>query len=241
MKRTKINHYLRLLSIGFILSGMVITLSSKDDDIGNDGPPCETLAGDDARIQILFEPTANFDQFRAPGFAGFIPSPDLRFGDAPGGFLLDRDEADEYYCVVTVTSPQCVDWIWEEALTLENSNGNGRMDIKVPPDGYDTRIEVKYYEISDSPATTQNFNVPLNASRVIYSFVRTYLGAPGIPPLAPEPVFLDVSDFEEIGILCDANPFLCGDTDWDIGKGSANLDDVLDDYENINTFIHNRQ
>jgi len=227
---------------GFVfimISFAMVLMSTKDrPQPDGDSTPCESLAGDDARIRINVDPfgsSANF--FRNDGFQDFVPSQnDLRVLDGdPAGFLSQEDR---YYCIVTVTSPQCADWVWEAALSNDNRD-NDIMDIRVPPEGFDTRINVVYYEIADFPVTGTDFNRPgllgEGGVRVIYEATETFLGAPGLLGNPPEPINLFATDTDVEGIeICE---FFC-DGDYDIGKGI--MGDVLEDYGSINTLINNR-
>lgn len=238
MKRSKMTDVLSFAGMAFVLCGLVFSLSSKSDDIPIGDEPCETLAGDPARIRIAvdaFGSSAN--PFRNNNFQDYVPNNDLRLLDSdPAGFI---SEEDQYYCVVTVTSPQCADWVWEAALSNANRDGDV-MDIIVPPDGFDTRINVVYYEVADFPVTPIDFNQAglfgEQGIRVIYEATETFLGAPGLAGSPPEPIELFATDNDAQSIdICD---FCDGDIDWGDGKGVAG--NILEDYGSINTLIESR-
>ena len=170
----------KLLFVCFVLlvtSVFFITLSSKAEFVDN-VIPCQELQPLNGKIQINFPITAN--SFRNPNYEYYIPFPDLRNGNEPGQW---RHESNKYFCLVTVTSPNCSQWSWEKAMDLNNSNGSGRMDIKVAPQGYSSTIKVEYWERGDDlgGSNSIDFNKPpfetwANASRVKYQYQQTFQG-----------------------------------------------------------------
>ncbi|MBC9796754.1 hypothetical protein [Sinomicrobium weinanense] len=174
--------------IVFVLCILVLTLSSKDpsDDIFGPSTPCGELAGDEVYIQLNFAQPQAFNQYRQSSYQGFIPTPDVRTSGGPAGSLNDNDK---YYCKVTVTTPQCTDWLWERILSNDNHYGSGKMKITIPPDGYDANIEVSYYETFDDPYNSHDFNKGSSyGTRLVYKFEQLYLN--GWSGNIPQPVEL---------------------------------------------------
>lgn len=208
---------LSFLILSLIVSGLLFTLSSKGTDIDDIPDPvyCEELEGTAAQIQINFHPTSH-NAYRASGYVGYIPTPDLRTSGNPAGTSA---EADKYYCIVTVTTPQCSDWIWERALTLNNSNGTGKMDVMFTPadQNWDTVVRVTYYEIMDFPTTPINFNSSGSAMSVEYVFEHQYQGIPTVP----QPIQLYATGTVVRGVPGD------GGKNYNIGD-YGNVNDYLD-------------
>lgn len=212
----------------FCLAGMAIvltlTLNSFKSNLPDEEPdsPCKTrekIGSTDAQIQINFDATS-FNFARASNYQGYIPNPDLRFsGGTPAGSMA---EYTKYYCVITVTTPQCLDWVWEQALDSNNSNGTGKVNIKIPPasEGWDSTIEVIYFEIHDFPHTGIDFNYPNNPLSVRYSFEQTYQGPVGTN--VPQPITLYADG------LWTRDPYAGG------GKGFK-----LSDYGTVNEYLMN--
>lgn len=170
----------KLLVMSLVLFGtsvFLIMLSSKAEFDPYE-VQCQDLQPLSGKIQINFPITAN--SYRNTNFEYYVPFPDMRNGNAPGQW---RHESNKYFCLVTVTSPNCSQWSWEQALDLNNSNGTGRMDIKLAPQGYSSTIKVEYWERGDDLNGSNNidFNKPptetwANASRVKYQFQQTFQG-----------------------------------------------------------------
>ena len=228
MKKLKFKGFLTSLVFLFLLGSIFVSLSSKaknEDELYNDGQ-CSEVLDTPAQLQINFS-TESFDFARNSAYQGFIPSPDLRWGDAKGigGFL---SQTNKYYCSVTITSPQCISYHKDFVLSSNNSDGNGKIDVLVPSKpsaGIETTIRVEYFEVADAPHTPHDFNVGANptvSTRLMYTFEETYQGAPGTN--VPQPISLSSS-------------FLVSpDGTFDIGKNFA-----PEDYESINDFINNDQ
>jgi len=182
-----------LFSMGML--GLVFTLSSKDPV---DPQETASLCGDAVvvtqQIQINFDAFSNAsnarDQQRDDVWQGYIPSTDLRFSsniaDAAAGSLL---ESTKYYCVVTVTAPQCDDYIWTGVMDATNATSSGLMDIEVlSNDGsIDTFLKVEYFEVASGFGGEPQFN-RVDNSRLKYNFEFEYFG--GLVTNNPEPIQL---------------------------------------------------
>ena len=187
--------------------------------------PCEERPARDARIKILFS-LAPY-QFRTAGNEYFIPSPDLRWGDAPGNWV---HESDKYFCLVTITSPNCPAYNWQQALTSSGIGSNG-MAVKLPPEGYDVTLKVEYWEKGDAnvpgfnlaPTDSSTFFGPYIKSRLKYTFQQTYLGGWGSS--IPQPVYLNVTS--------NNGYFDNGDIIFEGGKTAAGDLSSLNEYINM--------
>ncbi len=188
----KIPKILSFLTIALLLSAIAFSTSSKADPNPSPSKPCDEDISDnldEAYIQVNFE-ALNKIPFRKSGKELFIPSPDLRWGN------LTKDDKPhskkDYNCVVTLSSPQCPNWVWSEKMTDKNTTSSGKMKIVMPPVGYDVTLQVVYKEIYDDPLTAgKDFNKAIdnvNSTSVVYTWEMTYLGGWG--PDIPQPVFL---------------------------------------------------
>ena len=173
--------------------GMTYVLSSKTR------PPtssfdCSQANNENVQIQINFSSESNgpmgFTKSRDDFYQGYIPTPDLRWGsnisNSAAGSLIEQTK---YYCVVTVTSPQCQDWQWTRVMDETNATSNGLMDIEVLGDGADTFLEVTYFEVLSGSGGEPQFNT-LDNTRLRYHFSFEYFGGLGSSNV-PQPIFLD--------------------------------------------------
>ena len=190
MKRLK---FFTALTTVLLLSVMMFTLTSKGGPDFSDPKPCDEVIGEgDTRIiRIAFNEAQNPNPFRKTGYNGYIPSPDLKGGDFPGApalsSLFDPSLTSNYFVSVTITSPQCDEWEWKRVFDASNGSSNGEMDVKIPIDGYDARVQIKYYERRDSSLGTPDFNKDVssnscgagNSTRVLYSFDYVFLNGWG--------------------------------------------------------------
>lgn len=183
--KQKILGLVSLFFLASFLSSLLFVTTSKSPDDLEFSDDCDNIEGkgDNVRIQINVD-QYSFSQYRSSTYQNYIPTPDLRTSGSPGGVLSEHDK---YYCFVTVTCPQCEDWIWEEALSTSNSNGTGKMNIKIPPEGYDATIEVEYYEVTDDPPQPPFNSSALVGNRLKYKFEQTYQN--GFGNSVPQPVF----------------------------------------------------
>lgn len=203
----------------FVLCALMFSLSSKSEP-NLSSNACANLEGDDTSIQLYFPGGSN--PFRNPGYEFYIPSPDLRNGDFPGAGTTGDDK--NYYCSVVVTTPRCPNWEYRRVFDASNGNSNGRMNIKIAPDGYDTVLEVTYYErIEDN--TTPDFNkqisnVAIANTKVVFKHKATYFN--GWSPSTTQPIDL-VPSSQRVG-------------DRDLqGNKSA----ISGDFNSVNDFIDN--
>jgi len=162
-------------------------------------------------------------QFRKSEYEFHIPVPDMRLGHTPGqATIFPKD----FYCTVKVTSPSCSAFQWSGAY-----EGPGfTLDIKLPPDGYDFVIEVKYIERGED-LTTPDFNSPVfwdsssfQYSRVVYKVEKTFMGGGGTILIEIEPTYNQGYDLDANGQI---KPYLL-----DIGKGTPW------DFNGLNTYIN---
>ncbi|MEM8937875.1 MAG: hypothetical protein AAGC64_00850 [Bacteroidota bacterium] len=211
----------------FFLAGLAFTMSSKRSQLPSPDPiPCEVDISnnlEDAQISIFFEIVDN--PFRQPGFEGYIPSPDLRFGDIAGGGCAGPND---FSISVRLTSPQCPNWEWVRYSDDTNTTSGGTMDIKTPPPGYDLRLEVTYTEqadeVNDLDFNTNNLFGANSGTHVVYRFDMTYLG--GLTASVPQPIFLTPSN--QVEAKC-GNCLACD------GAGNKKAD--ITDFKTINQFI----
>lgn len=175
---------------------MMFTLTSKAPGDFHNEPtptPCDEVIGqgDSRTIRIAFNEAQNPNPFRKTGYEGYFPSPDLRWGNFPGATALSSLAnpfiTNNYFASVTITSPQCDKWEWKKVFDASNGNSNGEMNVKIPIDGYDARVQIKYYERRDSSLGAQDFNIDGlsnacgsgNSTRVLYSFDYVFLNGWG--------------------------------------------------------------
>ncbi|AWA30243.1 hypothetical protein HYN48_09200 [Flavobacterium magnum] len=114
-------------------------------------PQCITAQNRTKTITINFN--AGPRSYRKPGYEFYIPDSDIVWGSTPATAAMD---ATKWFCMVTVTSPSCEGFSWEQAASPENLVGN-RMTIKVPPPGFPFTVNIYYKEQSDS-GSTPDFN-----------------------------------------------------------------------------------
>lgn len=190
MKKIKILVALALFSgIGFISFGF--------KEFNPNELPCEQNAKVDQLIRINF-PIAQVNPFRNPTYEYYNPNPDLRNINPPLNPNLQR--SDNYYCIVTVTSPRCAAFTWTSALELginTASTDYATMRIKIPGQGFDYNINVEYYERGDGDGQPDFNKVPAQSpyytftkSRVKYAASKYYLGggAPGAENIFLQPI-----------------------------------------------------
>lgn len=138
-----------------VITGIIVTLiSGKSPDLNS--TPCHNERSSEATITIRL-PNGPFN-FRNPGFEYYIPTPDLRTSSSnhiPARWLT---ETNNFYCMVTVTAPNCPTWSWEGALAPENRT-NHNMKIKMPHPTYIATVQVEYYETGEVQGGLQ-FNQP---------------------------------------------------------------------------------
>jgi len=226
----KLKFFTALVTILFF-SVMMFTLSSKAPDFTNETQSCAEIIGegDSRSLYITFNEAAYPNPFRKSSFEGYIPSPDLRLGDFPGAPMLssmsDLSLTSNYYVSVTITSPQCDEWEWKRVFDASNGSSNGKMNVKIPSDGYDARVQIKYYERRDAYLSTPDFNLDVgsnacgfgDSTRVLYTFDQVYMGGWG-------------SITEPMTMIPTANTALtCVDSQ---GKYSS-----MQDYNSVNDFI----
>lgn len=68
-----------------------------------------------------------------------------------------------------------------------NGRNNGEMNVKIPIDGFDARVQIKYYERRDSAFGAPDFNIDGlsnscgtgNSTRVLYTFDYVFLNGWG--------------------------------------------------------------
>lgn len=161
-----------------VFSMFMFTLTSKDD-FDPSGPPCENQDGQFRTLNINFNDAEFPVPYRKSIHEFFIPTPDLRFGNVPGAptlvnaFDITTNElANNYYAAITITSPQCENWEWQRVF---DGFSNGDMQVVIPEEGFDARVEIKYYERTDQNGYT-DFNEGLNnncgqnrPSRILYT------------------------------------------------------------------------
>lgn len=211
----------------------MLTLTSKSPDNVIDEPtPCDEVIGegDSRKIRIAFNEAQNPNPYRKTGYDGYIPSPDLRWGNFPGALavssLSDPSLTSNYFASVTITSPQCDKWEWKRVFDASNGNSNGEMDIKIPVDGYDARVQIKYYERRDAYLSAPDFNIDGpsnscgtgNSTRVLYTFDQVFLNGWGSS--IPQPMTM---------IPTSNSALTCVDV--------SNKDVGMQDYSSINEFI----
>lgn len=132
--------------------GILFTMSSKDKVDPNGGGSINCNADSITRqITINFGDPNSANQWRKPNFQGHVPSNDLRFGTPPA---LLMSEKDKWYCNVTITSPQCPDFLFQHVLV----NANNVINIHLPGDA-DFHVAVRYYETFDAPNNIFDFNI----------------------------------------------------------------------------------
>ncbi len=199
----------------FALCALMFSLSSKSEP-NLSSNQCANLEGDNARIQLYF-PAVN-NPFRNPGYENYIPSPDLRNGDFPGGST--GVDATNYYCSIVVTTPRCPNWEYRRVFDASNGDSNGLVNIKIAPDGFDTVLEVTYWERLDDN-TNPDFNVNnLIGSAAEYKHKVTYFN--GWDPSRTQPV-----DLVPVGMILRGV------------DGSVNKSAIPDDFSSVNDFIDN--
>lgn len=175
--------YLSITFLTFVLLFFLV-ISWKQPDLV-ESPPCSNIQNRTKQITILFpaEPRA----YRKPGYEYYIPESDIVWNSTPA---LSSMDATKWFCIVTVTSPQCNGYSWEQAASPQNLDGN-KMTIQIPPNGYSFTVNVYYKEQSDS-GSTPDFNqdlLPLyNYSRGTYRYNRTFQSAWGN---VSQPIYLD--------------------------------------------------
>jgi hypothetical protein len=229
MKRLK---FFTALTTVLLLSVMMFTLTSKGDPDFSDPKPCDEVIGegDSRKIRIAFNEAQNPNPFRKSAYEGYIPSPDLRLGNFPGASALsslaDPTMTNNYFVSVTITSPQCDEWEWKRVFDTSNGSSNGEMDVKIPIDGYDARVQIKYYERRDSALGAPDFNIDGSSNscgtgsstRVLYTFDYVFLNGWGSS--IPQPMTM---------IPTSNTALTCLDV---TGKYSG-----MDDYNSVNEFI----
>jgi len=217
------------LSMILFFSFLVFSLSSKSNpsDFYDDPRPCDQIIdedGCDARINIGFLYPAN-NPYRNTSYEDYIPQPDLRNGNFPGGTSLG--ERNNYYCTILVTANDC-DWEWRRVFDSSNGNSSGDMTIKLPPSGYDFKLYVTYYERGENAPNTPNFNNETSAGqingRVYYRFEKTYFG--GWCGLAPLPIKLTPS-----GMTVEY------DLPVDVWGGGGSKGPGISDFNSVNDFL----
>lgn len=185
--------FFTIVTTVLVISVMMFTLTSKGEPDFGGSLPCdqEIGEGDSRKLRISFNEGANPNPFRKIGYEGYIPSPDLRWGDFPGSPMLSSLSnpmlTNNYYVSVTISSPQCNEWEWKRVFDSSNGNSNGVMDVKIPVDGFDTRVQIKYYERRDLSMGAPDFNIdgsPNNcglgsSTRVLYTFDQVFLNGWG--------------------------------------------------------------
>ncbi len=210
----------------FVLSLLWFSQTSKSPGPPTSPPsvPCnEDIQNnlETAFIQLNFE-TGVDNPFRNSGYEGYIPTPDLRFGDIAKGGLASTSD---YSCVVNITTPSCPNWMWSEYVTSDNTTSGGKMTIKIPPPGYDVKVSVTYTEVSEKTGGS-NFNVAFGSfqdTHVVYKFEMTYAG--GWETNIPQPIFLKPT--HQIASICQV-----GCTGGSVPK---KLD--ISDYKHINDYL----
>lgn len=221
MKKYKYYTLIMIFLVGFSLS---FSLSSKNPPTTNQFN-CTDAPIEDAQIQINFSPESygnlGFTTQRSDFFQGYIPQIDLRNGSnissSTAGSLL---ETTKYYCVVTVTSPQCSNFEWTKVMDETNATSNGLMDIKVLGDGADTFLKVEYFEVMSGEGTEPQFNKE-NNTRLKYNFDFEYFG--GLVTSVPQPISLNPSFlFDRFGDI----------QGIDFGKNQS-----FGDYGSVNNYI----
>lgn len=233
MKKLK---FFTALTTVLLLSIMMLTLTSKaPDDVFNEPTPCDEIIGegDSRQIRIAFNESQYPNPFRKSSYTGYIPTPDLRTGYFPGAAMMSHfqsAESSKYYAVVTITSPQCDAWEWREVFDSTNGNSNGVMNVKIPIDGYDARVQIKYYERIDAYSGAPDFNLDvggscLNSSRVLYSFDYVFLNGWG--GNIPQPMTMIPASNTTIG----CPPGLSDD------YGIVNKSPNMSDYNSVNQYI----
>lgn len=190
MKRLK---FFTALTTVLLLSVMMFTLTSKGDPDFSDPKPCDEVIGegDSRKIRIAFNEAQNPNPFRKSAYEGYIPSPDLRWGNFPGApalsSLADPMMTNNYYVSVTITSPQCDEWEWKRVFDASNGSSNGQMNVKYPSMVTDARVQIKYYERRDSALGAPDFNIDgasnscgtESSTRVLYTFDQVFLNGWG--------------------------------------------------------------
>ncbi len=225
--KKKISIFFGSISLVVVCLAMMFSLTSKRPPNFEEPPiPCDDQIRDNmgtAFLQINFDPSAQ-NPFRRAGYESYIPSPDIRFGDIDGtGFGVSDVE---YACSVTLTSPQCSEWVWTGFMSDQNTTSGGKMTIPMPPSNYDLNVKVEYSEKGESNKDP-NFNIPLNGNdftSVVYTFEMTYLG--GWSSNIPQPIYLRPS--HQISGYCMNNS---------CGKGSVKRSVRAKDYGNINEYL----
>jgi len=226
----KLNFFTVLTTV-LLFSVMMFTLTSKGDPDFSDPEPCDEVIGegDSRTLRIAFNEAQYPNPFRKVGYDGYIPSPDLRWNDFPGAPMLsslsDPFMVTNYYASVTITSPQCDEWEWKRVFDASNGSSNGEMDVKIPVDGYDVRVQIKYYERNDSSLSAPDFNIDGpsnscgsgNSTRVLYTFDQVFLNGWGN---IPQPMTM---------IPTSNTALTCVDVQ---GKYST-----MQDYDSVNNFI----
>jgi hypothetical protein len=222
MKKSKFYFLPMLFLLVFSLS---FVFSSKDPNPPTNPFNCSNASIEDTQIQINFSPTASgnsgMNLFREHSYQGYIPQIDLRFGPnistSAAGSLLSNTK---YYCVVTVTSPQCSNFEWIAVMDETNATSNGLMDIKVLGDGADTFLKVEYFEVLSGAGSAPQFN-KINNTRLKYAFDFEYFG--GLVTNLPEPISL--------------NPISLVNQDGDFQGGGYGKQLGFGDYGSINNYI----
>ncbi|MCF6308491.1 MAG: hypothetical protein L3J09_11110 [Flavobacteriaceae bacterium] len=209
-----------LTSIFFICCYLSIAFTLSSFDKVED-PDCD-LETIERQIAINFVNPNDANWARETNYQGWIPGEDLRSGTSPGLMLMVRDK---WFCKITVTSPQCSDYIFETVLLTGSSVAN----LTIPSES-DFYIEVIYYETFDAPHAPFNFNIPAagggsgsDAGRLLWVHDEYYMSAwnNGVT----QPVYVQPSVLIE-----DKDPWGGADP-----KGG-----MFADFENANDFIENR-
>jgi len=187
-----------------------------------EGRNCEELSERDGKIILFFSPGPY--QFRKSGYEFYIPEPDMRLGHTPGqATVFPKD----FYCTVKVTSSSCSAFQWSGAYY----DPGFTLDVKLPPEGYDAVIEVKYIERGED-LTTPDFNSVVfwnfssyQYSRVVYEIEKSFMGGGGGTMLIEiDPTYNQGYDLDASGQI---QTYLL-----DIGKGEPW------DFSGLNTYIN---
>ena len=195
-----------------LLSVVMFALSSKSKEPkggfgGGSGSACDNISQANFTVNIAFDPasTANGYPSRNDFYEFYIPQNDIRNGySSPAS---DLTNGSSYYCLVTVTSPQCPSFSWSGRVTSSNG-ADGSMTIKVPDKAVETRIKVEYYE-----ACANGVWAP-NNTRLKYVREKNFLSSPvGFP--------------SETFFLIPAGTNTCSGT----GSSNKNIDTLLDEFE----------
>jgi len=184
----------KFLGVGlfmFFLSLLVFSMSSKTDPTSNPQVPCKekiTNANLKSFIQINFQADADLKPFRKIGYEGYIPTPDLRFGNLPPSPTLGSNE---YTITVYLSSPECSQWSWSGMASSDNITSGGKMEIPMVPPGYEITVKVVYKEKGEAVGGL-NFNRETSqitgASALMWQYEQTFMS--GWERKIPQPIYL---------------------------------------------------